>query len=633
MPEELKIDRPQGIFKDLAAREVRLNAWTDGNNIQFVDGKTKKRKGASETLFGWSLAISDPSPSNTGQGAISGEGAGTSTVAETITITCTKDASSSPAAVAGSEEFSVTGSVSGALGTATVGTNFTTPQVKFLINRDASSPVVDFVVGDNFQIVITRVEPADDIHWMIPWETPDNTYWVWASLTKLYRWDSSTHEDVTRTTGGDYSADADKLWNGDILGDVVIANNSVDVPQYLGAAGSDFANFPVDTDFSPSDAQQWPENLRCKALRSYKQYLVAMNLTEGATDKPQNLRWSTAADPGSLPLWGIADPTLEAGETVLSATDGELVDGLQLGDSFIIYKTDSVWGMQLVGGQAVMRFYNVFKDAGLINVNCVQSFEGQHFCVGPNDIYVHNGNSKQSVISGKVRNTVYQRIEDSKIDRSYVAADYRNREMLFCYVKAGSSNSYPDEALVWNWQSQEVSFRTIPGSGAAHIAFGEILDFPEEVGIWDSDGQNWDSDNSEWGEATGKPTERRLLIPDTEGQTFSAEGRSTDDLSVPFRAWVERTGIENDQPTTIKHVYRVIPTITGSGSLDIYVGGEFNPSSGINWEGPFEFTVGEDYKIDCAVAGRSVAVRFESTDTAEWELSSYVLEGETSGKY
>ncbi len=613
MPIQLQVDKPSGIYKDVPSRELPDNAWTDGNNIQFVDLKTKKRRGQKESLFAWGFATT-PDGGNTGDGTVSGESAGTNTVEETFTLTCTDDSGS------GDETFSVVGSVSGTLADATVGVQYVTPEIEFTINDGAT----DFVIGDTFSIVITKNESTIDINWLIPWDTPTNQYWAYASLTKASRWDGTQHEDITRTSGGDYSAAADQLWTGGILGDVLIMNNGNDLPQYMTTSDSDLQDFPTG-------GNDWDVNWRCKALRPFKQYLVALNITEGADGKPQNVIWSTAADPNNIPQWGIADPTLEAGETTLSQSDGEVVDGLSLGDSFIIYKTDAVWGMQLIGGQFVMRFYQIFDDVGLLNQNCVASYEGKHFCVGPNDVYVHSGSQKKSVISGKIRRTLFQRLDDNKINRSYVVPDYRNREMLFCYVKASTDATYPNEAMVWNWESNELSFRTLPESG--FIAYGQVEDAPLEYKEWDKDGEAWESDNSEWGEIVGKPTERRLLIPDTANQKFYAEGRSTQDGGNDFIAFVERTGLESNNPTTIKHVYEVIPTVVGSGTVDIYVGGEFNPSSGVSWSGPFPYRIGQDYKINCSVSGRSLAIRFESDDAAEWEISSYVLEGEVSGKY
>jgi len=87
--------------------------------------------------------------------------------------------------------------------------------------------------------------PSVAPYWLLPFNTITTDYWIYPSLTKLYRVSTSgtttTHTDITRATGGDYSATAADRWNGGILGGVAIVNNGVDVPQMLGSTASNFS--------------------------------------------------------------------------------------------------------------------------------------------------------------------------------------------------------------------------------------------------------------------------------------------------------------------------------------------------------------------------------------------------------
>jgi flagellar hook protein FlgE len=78
-----------------------------------------------------------PAYKGTGNGVMSGVTGGAASVAETITMTATS-----------ATQFTVTGSVSGVLGTATVGTPFTSGQIGFTIAA-GSTP---FVAGDAFTV-------------------------------------------------------------------------------------------------------------------------------------------------------------------------------------------------------------------------------------------------------------------------------------------------------------------------------------------------------------------------------------------------------------------------------------------------------------------------------------------------
>jgi hypothetical protein len=39
-----------GIIKDLSAHELPINAWTDGNNVEFVNGYVKQCLGCSSMI-------------------------------------------------------------------------------------------------------------------------------------------------------------------------------------------------------------------------------------------------------------------------------------------------------------------------------------------------------------------------------------------------------------------------------------------------------------------------------------------------------------------------------------------------------------------------------------------------------
>lgn len=83
---------------------------------------------------------------NTGNGTVSGLAATSATVAQTVTLTATSPTT-----------FSVVGSVSGALGTATVGTPFTSGQLDFTINAGSTA----FASGDTITVGATPLTLAN----------------------------------------------------------------------------------------------------------------------------------------------------------------------------------------------------------------------------------------------------------------------------------------------------------------------------------------------------------------------------------------------------------------------------------------------------------------------------------------
>jgi len=53
----------------------------------------------------------------------------------------------------------------------------------------------------------------------------------------------------------------------------------------------------------------------------------------------------------------------------------------------------------------------------------------------------------------------------------------------------------------------------------------------------------------------------------------------------------------------------------------------------VTWDGPNDFIVGTDDKIDVAISGRFLCVRIEETGSIGWELSGYTLDLDVISRY
>lgn len=127
-----------------------------GTASSYLDLMDKLRRYAG----GFGTAGSPAPGSNTGNGTVTAVDTTAASLTETFTLTCT-------AAAANSGTFSVVGSVSGALASATVGTPYTNAFLSFTIN-DGST---DFIVGDSFTIAVTQgaVAAAGDAWEVMRW--------------------------------------------------------------------------------------------------------------------------------------------------------------------------------------------------------------------------------------------------------------------------------------------------------------------------------------------------------------------------------------------------------------------------------------------------------------------------------
>jgi len=447
--------------------------------------------------------------------------------------------------------------------------------------------------------------PTGAPYWLLPFNTITTDYWIYPSLTKIYRVSTSgtttTHTDITRSTGGDYAATAADRWNGGVLGGVAVINNGVDAPQQLGSTASNF-----------SALSNWLSSTTTKVIRPFKRFLVALDTTESSTRYPFRVRWSHPAEGGTVPTtWDASDATKDAGYVDLSQSNGFVIDCLPLGDSNIVYKEDSVWAMTFEGGQSIFGFRQLFNDAGVIGKDAVKSFDNQHFVVSEDDIYTHDGQSKKSIVDSQIRDELFNSIHPDYKSRTFVAADREKNEMWVCFVSNSATDAFADVAYVWNWRNNTWSRRDLPS--VSYLSWGVV----DTVSTTDwSESGDWDTDNDSW----DSPLSPSLLLADANNTKLFVLGSNQFD-GTSFKAWAEKGNMTLGYNGT-KSVTKIVPRVSGTGSVDFYVGTEMQPHQGVTWKGPYTFTPGTHSEIPVRATGTYVGIRVETTDDKAWALDN-----------
>lgn len=469
-------------------------------------------------------------------------------------------------------------------------------------------------------------------HFLLPVTTSSNNFWLYAGAAKVFAVDASTiHTNITRQSGGtdvDYHASADSRWTGGVLGGIPVLANPQDDPQtWDTSAASNLVSLPYVTGTSTWESLGY----RCKSLRPFRNYLVALDITVGAERFPHMVKWSHPAVPGELPTsWDPEDPTKDAGEFSLAQTNGWVLDSVPLRDATIIYKEDSIWGMQYVAGISIFRFYQIFRELGMIAINCaVEYASGKHALFGLGDITIHDGQSMQSIVTQKVRRTIFSRIDTTNLNTCFVAKNNKTREIWFCYPTTGAS--VPNEAMLWNWETQAIGFRELPNT-----RFGETgLIFTQDVpDTWESDTESWDSDVTKWGDRNFSVTETDLLLASDNTKLYKVAGETFD--GQPYSSYIERTGLGIPAPrsgeppdlASVKFLRAIYPHITGpdGGVVNVHIGTQTSIDGAIKWNGPYPYVINKTKHLDVRLRGTLFSVRFSTTDTVPWQLSGYELD-------
>lgn len=450
-------------------------------------------------------------------------------------------------------------------------------------------------------------------------------YWLHLGLNKTFAVSGATgsvvHTPLTRQTASvdvDYAATPNS-WTSTQIGGIPILNpgNAVDPPQM----------WDMNLAHRMTALTDFPASTYCKSMRSFKNQLVALNITEGGQEYPFMVWWSNLADPGSVPTsWAYDDPAFDGGRFDLAEGYDAIIDGLQLRDSLMIYKESSVYRLDYVGGAFINQSSKVLGTSGAMNRNCIVELDGVHLLLTNQDVVIHDGQSATSALDKQTRRTLFRSMDSQNYPRSFVVKNPFLNEVMICYPQAGST--YPDRALVWNYSDRTSSFREIPNLN--HAGFG-----PLEVGIsqpWDSDDSPWSSDATLWNAPEYSPDAARVLMASNDQKLFLLDSSTTFDGVLP-QAVLERRGLSFNPPERRSLIRSVRPHISGQvgATVLVYVGHADDPYADPTYGDPVEYVIGSGINVNFMVDGRYIAVKFASGTAYEWRLDSYEIDAVPSG--
>lgn len=434
----------------------------------------------------------------------------------------------------------------------------------------------------------------------------------------------------TNDAAWDYVMDTGIGWNGGVLTGIPVLNNGVDPPQMWN---------PVQTTQALQDLTNWPANTTARLIRPFLNFLVALDVTKSGTRYPYLVKWSHPADPGAVPAsWDETDGTRDTGEADLGETPDYLVDCLPLRNVNIVYKQQSAYVMQYVGGPFVFQFTPISKLDGMYAPSCAVEFRpGNHAVLTPDDFVVHNGVTSESVIDGQNRKWLFKSIDETNYEKTFVAYRRAFNEVWICFPTTG--DTYCTQALVWNYRENTWGHRELPNITSMvpgvvpAVQTNDTWNSGAAV-VWDSSG-GFDA----WDQGEASPLEFRGVMAgfaDTKlylvDSTYTFNGTAY--LSYVERTEVPLAGLNRDGSTTlnfesVKFLRSVRPrfSVIPGDSMQLYVGWQMHIEDTVTWEGPFSMDPQNEFHVDVTVSGRLFSFRIEDASlTNLWKLDGFDID-------
>lgn len=365
---------------------------------------------------------------------------------------------------------------------------------------------------------------------------------------------------------------------------------------------------------------------KCKVIRAHKQFLFALNLTEGLVEQPNSYRWSHPADVNGLPFtWDESDLSAIAGKDAIGADSGDIIDGATINDSFCIYSERGIVALDFVGDEFVWRKRQISTIAGLLAKDCVVEVEGYNAFIANGDIIKNDGRQLVSLMNNRLRKNFAASIDTTNFKNSYAIKLKHENEIWFCVPFTGSVTA--NVAYVYNWLDDTWSVKDIPDN-IAHMAYTRVS---PNLDQWDGAVGTWDTDPDIWNGVGDSPFLNGMVgVNPTAGAALFDLFSNT--YVNPINTTIERVGLMFDQTDVkVSTITRVYPHIQGSGTLTIEIGSHDFANSAVRWKPPIIFNPSTDRKIDVRSTGELHAYRLTSIGNNSFAFNGLTFEYEDNG--
>tara|TARA_R110000824_G_scaffold66849_4_gene173316 strand:- start:1672 stop:3702 length:2031 start_codon:yes stop_codon:yes gene_type:complete len=657
-----------GIVKETSPWQLPPNVWSDGNNVKTDEGSIRKLPGYAEVMATCPVApylltqltLGIPEfwivggltkiyvYDNTNQSTLLDGGINDSVT--TVTVDSTSGFEDIGTILIGDEQITYTAKTATTFTTCTRGANSTSAaahsddvsvsraNVWYDVTRasgDYSTTAAENWTSTIIGGVLVMTNGFDDPQY---WALTDGIPLSTTKMQDLNNWPSLTILDGAITsTSATTAITVDSTATFPITGTFTIDSEDI---SYTGVTSTTFTGISRaqngTTGATHLDDAPVFVNVYCRSMRAFRTFLVGLYVQKAGVNFPRLVKWSTEASIQSTPTsWNETDSTVDAGEYELADTKGDILDGLQLRDAFMIYKEDATYSMQFVGVPFIFSFRQLSPTIGAIAKNCVAEFDGGHAIFGKGNFYINDGQRLKPILPQKLKEYVFTQIDGDQVSKSFVAADYGRNEILFCYVSDGSIGNQCDQAVVWNYVTNTFVIRNLPD--LAHMGYGVIRD-PTRSSAWEDSTNQWNTIFGPW-TTSFDSTDKVLLFASPTNTKLYRNGSGNKEDTTDMTSFVERSGLSmNEQGvpdhSSVKRITAIYPkmTVSSTNLVNIYVGSQMSTEEGISWKTPVQFTPDTQSKVSVRATGKFYAVKFESTTDMDWELDGYSIEVEDAGR-
>ena len=256
------------------------------------------------------------------------------------------------------------------------------------------------------------------------------------TATKLYKRSGTSWEDVTRTSGGDYTLGADNFWRFTSFGTLIIATSYTDDIQVFDITSS--------TDFALLSATA----PRCRDFAVIANFLVCIDTVDGDGARGFRVRWSPIANPQGT--WGSVAATQTDFQDIYDSVYSNTFI-TDFGDFGVIVQGRKMVRMDYVGGDAIFTFAKIDNGRGsLLTRSCV--YNGQSIFLRAEDGFYEWAGGQMTPIGDKKIDKYFLENFDETYDYNLNASiDPIRKMILWAVPHTGSTGGICNKIYAYSW--------------------------------------------------------------------------------------------------------------------------------------------------------------------------------------
>lgn len=252
------------------------------------------------------------------------------------------------------------------------------------------------------------------------------------NATKLYSLSSATYSDVSRVSGGSYTAGADEQWNFTQFGRNIYATDFTDAIQsYTMGSSTNFAALAGS-----------PPKARYMGIVG-NDFLMLGNLDVGT----YTVQWSPQGNPAGT--WGTDAATLADKQDL--ASEWGWIKGVVGGFNGTIFQEHAITMAQFAGSPLGFQFYRVEENKGTQIPGSICKIGGGIFYRGFDGFYIFSNGQSIPIGAGKVDKFFQDDFDFNYLDRVRSVCDQSKMLVYMAYPSTNNVGGRQDRILVFNY--------------------------------------------------------------------------------------------------------------------------------------------------------------------------------------